>query len=98
MDRKLDQPSDNGAEAQLFIYRVQNGNAKHLASVLSGIFGSSQTNTATANSGVAPGLGGAVGTSQVQSPFGGTGSAFGNSAWATPAIPATPRRTAPARP
>ncbi|MGN8001716.1 type II secretion system secretin GspD [Acidovorax sp. 22279] len=78
---KLDQPSDNGAEAQLFIYRVQNGNAKHLASVLSGIFGSSQTNTATANSGVAPGLGGAAGTSQVQSPFGGTGSAFGNSAW-----------------
>lgn len=78
---KLDQPSDNGAEAQLFIYRVQNGNAKHLASVLSGIFGSAQTNTATANSGVAPGLGGVTGTSQVQSPFGSTGSAFGNSAW-----------------
>ena len=78
---KLDQPSDNGAEAQLFIYRVQNGNAKHLASVLSGIFGSSQSNTATANSGVAPGLGGVAGTSQGQSPFGGTGSAFGNSAW-----------------
>lgn len=78
---KLDQPSDNGAEAQLFIYRVQNGNAKHLASVLSGIFGSSQTNTATANSGVAPGLGGVTGASQVQSPFGSTGSAFGSSAW-----------------
>lgn len=31
---KLDQPSDNGAEPQLFIYHVQNGNAKHLAGVL----------------------------------------------------------------
>lgn len=81
---KLDQPSDNGAEAQLFIYRVQNGNARHLASVLSGIFGSSQAGTATANSGVSPALGVGQGASQSQSPFGstgGTGSAFGNSAW-----------------
>ena len=95
---KLDQPSDNGAEAQLFIYRVQNGNAKHLASVLSGIFGSSQTNTATANSGVAPGLGGAAGTSQVQSPLAAQALHSAIAPGATPAIPATPRRTAPARP
>lgn len=39
---KLDQPSDGGAEPQLFIYHVQNGNARHLASVLSGIFGTGQ--------------------------------------------------------
>ncbi|PJI99196.1 general secretion pathway protein D [Acidovorax sp. 69] len=79
---KLDQPSDNGAEAQLFIYRVQNGNARHLASVLSGIFGSSQTGAATANSGVSPALGTGLGTSQGQSAFGntgGSGSAFGGS-------------------
>lgn len=80
---KLDQPSDNGAEAQLFIYRVQNGNARHLASVLSGIFGASQPG-AVANSGVSPSLGAGLGASQGQSPFGSTGgtvSAFGSSAW-----------------
>ena len=71
---KLDQPSDNGAEAQLFIYRVQNGSAKHLADVLSGIFGGTQGATTTANNGVAPGLGG---NSIGQQPFGNTG--FGNS-------------------
>ncbi|RYF02295.1 MAG: type II secretion system protein GspD, partial [Comamonadaceae bacterium] len=54
---KLDQPGDNGAEPQLFIYKVQNGNAKHLAGVLSGIFGGSTAGAgSTANSGVAPGL------------------------------------------
>lgn len=68
---KLDQPSDGGAEAQLFIYRVQNGNAKHLASVLAGIFGGTTAATGTpANSGVAPGLNTGVGTSFGQQPFG----------------------------
>ena len=79
---KLDQPSDGGAEAQLFIYRVQNGNAKHLASVLSGIFGTGQVATPIANSGVAPGLGG-TGIGSGQQSFGNTfggglGNAFGN--------------------
>ena len=69
---KLDQPSDNGAEAQLFIYRVQNGNAKHLAGVLSGIFGGMPGSAPVANSGIAPGL---VGNTVAQ-PFGNTG--FGN--------------------
>ncbi len=50
---KLDQPSDNGAEPQLFIYHVQNGNAKHLAGVLSGIFGG-QAGGSVANSGWRP--------------------------------------------
>ena len=72
---KLDQPSDGGAEPQLHIYRVQNGNAAHLANVLSGIFGGTtstgNTTRATANSGVAPGLGGGFGNMQ--------GSGFGNS-------------------
>ena len=79
---KLDQPSDNGAEAQLFIYRVQNGNARHLASVLSGIFGTGQGGSYTANSGVAPGMGTGVGSSFGQQPFGNTGgfgSGFGGS-------------------
>lgn len=72
---KLDQPIDNGAEPQLFIYKVQNVNARHLASVLSGIFGGQVSSaTGAANSGVAPGLASAVGSSFGQaggiSPFG----------------------------
>lgn len=70
---KLDQPGDGGAEAQLFIYRVQNGSAKHLASVLSGIFGSGQSGGTVANSGVAPGLRPGVGTSFGQQPQGSAG-------------------------
>ncbi len=71
---KFDQPSDGGAEAQLFIYRVQNGNAKHLAGVLSGIFGAPQ-GAYTANSGVAPGLNAAAGGTAwgQQQSFGNTG-------------------------
>lgn len=63
---RLDQPSDNSAESQLFIYRVQNGNARHLAGVLAGIFGDvKQTGTTGGNttSGVAPGLSTATGSS-----------------------------------
>ncbi|MBY0454918.1 MAG: type II secretion system secretin GspD [Burkholderiaceae bacterium] len=52
---RLDRPSDNSAEAQLFVYPVQNGNARHLASVLGGIFGDGKQ-APTANNGVAPGL------------------------------------------
>ncbi len=54
---KLDQPGGNSAEAQLFVYAVQNGNAKHLANVLNGLFGSAGSVSAQpASSGVAPGL------------------------------------------
>lgn len=56
---KLDQPGGNSPEAQLFVYSVQNGNAKHLADVLNGLFGGGgpiTTSTPPANSGVAPGL------------------------------------------
>lgn len=76
---KLDQPGGNSAEAQLFIYRVQNVNAKHLATVLSGIFGDTRAGAAQpfANSGVAPGLGMATGSTFGQ---GATGNAAGT-AW-----------------
>ena len=54
---RLDKPSDGGSEPQLFIYQVQNGNARHLASVLGSLFGGQTASTGTANSGIAPGLG-----------------------------------------
>ena len=54
---KLDQPGGNSPEAQLFVYPVQNGNAKHLTDVLNGLFGGTlATPAANASSGVAPGL------------------------------------------
>lgn len=68
---RLDQPSDNSAEPQLFIYQVQNVNARHLATVLGGIFGDGRQTSAVANSGVAPGLNSATGSS-----LGQPGSAF----------------------
>lgn len=80
---RLDQPSDNDGERQLFIYQVQNVNAKHLASVLSGIFGGqgSVQGVPASNSGIAPGLGVAAGSSfgqgQVNNAFRSTGS-FGS--------------------
>jgi general secretion pathway protein D len=74
---KLDQPSDGGAEPQLYIYRVQNGNARHLASVLNGIFGGTSAANVQGGSGVAPGLNSVIGATQGQ--YSGTG-AFGNTA------------------
>ena len=53
---KLDQPGGNSPEAKLFIYPVKNGNAKHLANVLNGLFGNSTPAAQPASSGVAPGL------------------------------------------
>lgn len=53
---RLDRPNDNSTEPQLFVYPVQNGNARHLATVLSGIFGDGRQSGSTGTSGVAPGL------------------------------------------
>ncbi len=54
---KLDQPGGNSPDAQLFVYAVQNGNAKHLATVLNGLFGGTASGTTTStNSGLAPSL------------------------------------------
>lgn len=64
---RLDRPSDNSSEPQLFVYPVQNGSAKHLAEVLNGVFGGGQAGGATSGSGVAPGLTSGTGTT---SPFG----------------------------
>ncbi|KQP17170.1 hypothetical protein ASF45_28450 [Pseudorhodoferax sp. Leaf265] len=57
---RLDQPNESSTEPRLFIYHVQNGNARHLASLLAGLFGEGGHGSAPpvgpANSGVAPGL------------------------------------------
>ena len=71
---RLDKPSDGGSEPQLFIYQVQNGNARHLASVLGSLFGGQVAGTTAPNSGVAPGLG----TSTSQTGTGLFGSGLGN--------------------
>lgn len=55
--RRLDVPGYGGTEPELYVYRVQNGNAKYLAQVLNGIFGGQQAGaTGNMTSGVAPGL------------------------------------------
>lgn len=57
---RFDRPSDNSTEAQLFVYPVQNGSAKHLATVISNVFGGGAGGQAASTStGVAPGLGSA---------------------------------------
>lgn len=76
---KLDQPGTGGALPQLNIYHVRNGNAKHLAGVLAGIFGGG-TGAGSTNSGVAPGLGtSTTGTSGFGNSGFGSSSSFGNS-------------------
>ena len=60
---RFDRPSDNSTEPQLFVYPVQNGSAKHLASVLGGIFGGGAAQ-GSSSTGVAPGLGSSTGTTQ----------------------------------
>lgn len=59
---RLDRPSGTDTEPRLFVYPVQNGSATHLAGVLSALFGTGAGTPGTADSGVAPGLRGAVGT------------------------------------
>ncbi|AUM00950.1 type II secretion system protein GspD [Rhodocyclaceae bacterium] len=58
---KLDKPRTGGSESQLYVYPVQNGTAKHLAGLLTAIFGGeTQTSTSSAQRAqrsVAPGLG-----------------------------------------
>jgi general secretion pathway protein D len=73
---RFDRPSDGSGEPQLFIYRVQNGNADHLASVLQGIFGGGPSGGTMSSSGVAPGMSTATGTSRLGQ-NGGFGNSFG---------------------
>lgn len=83
---RFDRPSDNSTEPQLFVYPVQNGSAKHLASVLSSVFGGSGGQSSTGGNGVAPGLGTSTNTTQgfgsqlgSSNLTGGTGSGLGSS-------------------
>lgn len=71
---RLDKPSDNGSEPQLHVYNVQNGNARHLAQVLSGIYGGGASG-ASGGTGIAPGLGSSSG---ISGGFGNTGFGSGN--------------------
>lgn len=71
---RLDRPNSNSTEPQLNVYAVQNGNARHLATVLTGIFGGGG-GAAGGGTGVAPGLGSSsIGTGG----FGSNSSGFGN--------------------
>ncbi|PYE76029.1 general secretion pathway protein D [Xylophilus ampelinus] len=75
---RLDKPNNNTTEPQLHVYGVQNGNAKHLATVLAGIYGGT-TSSGGGGTGIAPGLGSSYGNS---GGFGGGsmgGSGFGSS-------------------
>lgn len=76
---KLDQPSDNGGEPQLYIYRVQNGNARHLSGVLGGLFGGAAQAGTSSATGVAPSLGSVVGAAAAVG-GGGIGGNFGTTA------------------
>jgi general secretion pathway protein D len=59
---RLDRPGVNASEAQLNIYPVKNGSARHLAEVLNGIFGDSKGASQAPAPGVAPGLTATSGT------------------------------------
>lgn len=79
---KLDQPGSGMGDLQLFVYPVQNGNAKHLASVLNGLFGNGASAPAasTAPRAVAPGLQNTSGSTQgFGGGFGGSAGGFGAS-------------------
>lgn len=68
---RFDQPNMNSTEPQLFVYKVQNGSASHLAELLNGIYGGGPQGSAFSGAtGVAPGL-----SNNVNSSF---ASQFGN--------------------
>ena len=74
--RRLDVPGYGGSEPELYVYRVQNGNAKYLAQVLNGIFGGQQGASGNMTSGVAPGLNGVNNNNNNR--FGGGFNSFGS--------------------
>ncbi len=77
---QFDRPGNDGAQAQLFVYKVRNGSADHLAELLNGIFGgAAAAGRPTGATGVAPGLAARTGAT---SGFGGVGTqnrSFGRS-------------------
>lgn len=76
---RLDKPSDNSSDPQLFVYPVQNGSAEHLAEVLNGIFGGGSGTTTGSSTGVAPRLGSATANSNQFGNIGATGGLGNNS-------------------
>ena len=65
---QFDRPNLNSAEPQLFVYKVQNGSSEHLAELLNGIYGE-QTSGFSGATGVAPGLGAAGASSNINTSF-----------------------------
>ncbi|MDO5289155.1 MAG: secretin N-terminal domain-containing protein [Pseudomonadota bacterium] len=102
---QFDRPNLNSAEPQLFVYKVQNGSADHLAELLNGIYGgtaAAQAPGATGATGVAPGLAttasssaGLSTTSNLNSGFASTFAGAAAARWAHPAIWAPPWATPP---
>ncbi len=89
---QFDRPNMSSAEPQLFVYKIQNGSATHLAELLNGIYGGGvhQQPGATGATGIAPGLagatgvaGGAFGASAIGGPLAGGTSPFGSGAGST---------------
>jgi len=61
---QFDRPNMNSSEPQLFVYKVQNGSADHLAELINGIYGGTINNPQSGGAnGVAPGLNSANRTS-----------------------------------
>jgi general secretion pathway protein D len=67
---RMDRPGGGDGDPRLFVYQVQNGSATHLANVLNGLFGTGGTSGPT-DSGVAPGLRTALGTTGTGARLGG---------------------------
>lgn len=53
---RLDQAEAASGEATLHVYEVQNGDAKRMAAMIAGIFGSGSSTASSQDTGVAPGL------------------------------------------
>ncbi|MCA0242441.1 MAG: type II secretion system secretin GspD [Proteobacteria bacterium] len=64
---RLDRPGSSASEQRLHVYPVRNGSARHLGQVLANIFGGGQQTTATAATGVAPGLASVTSSSALRS-------------------------------
>ena len=67
---RFDQPNLNSSEPQLFVYKVQNGSSTHLAELLNGIYGGGpQSEGFSGATGIAPGLTGVGGASNINNSF-----------------------------
>jgi general secretion pathway protein D len=73
---RLDRPGSSASEQRLHVYPVRNGSARHLGQVLGNIFGTGPQTTATAATGVAPGLASVTSSSALR----GTGASTGGMA------------------